>query len=1127
MPIDIATGTVYLECEDVFIPGKVELAWDRQYNTALLERPGNPLGRGWTSRYFATLIQRSGEYEFFTPKGAAETFSDPDGTVEHGGIVRNFGAFLEIFKSCNRYIVQSWDVESDEIWRYCFAPGDFGQPWQLSSIEDVSGQALDLDYDVSGQLVAVHQRLEKRALILSYNPSGQIDNIKLQSPNGDRHSIVRYEYDSGGSLCAVFDALGNADRYEYDRHGRLSREIAKHGGVFSYRYDDKDRCILRTGLDRYDEKRMRFLDAARFTEVTDSYGTVFRYRWLPDGQIESEWNPLGAESKTDYDDDGRIISKTTPTGATTHYEYDEQGNRSKIVDPLGNTYELAFNLNHQPTILTDPNGNLWRRHYDERNRLSTTIDPLEARWTLQYDENGNLIVLINPKGHSRTFRYVRGVLMEDTDWNGNPTHVEFDAFGRLSVETDPLGNTTRYNYDAVGNLVSVLLPDKAQIQAAYDSGGDLVRLVDPVGRVTMRRFGPCRRLLERIDPNGNKISYTWGTEPDRLEQVINERGEIYRLFYNDAGFCTREVSFDGREYQFAYDPLGWCVKTTNGAGEIINIGRDPLGRIISQTLPDENVAKYAYDKLGNLIEAVNSQCNVRLERNIVGRLVREMQGEHWVNYSHDKLGEVTRMETDLGLQVDYELDPNGFWKGLRTSDGHTMQFRRDAAGREVERRLPGGLSLDQRYDPFGCLIEQRLARRGVGGYDSSGWGRPNANALVQRGYSCDASGLVRAIDDQNSGRTSYTYDPGERLLQVMRERGPGEKFEYNATGNITRTVTEEQNCVEDEVFTYAPGNRLLSKGATQYEYDSQGRLIRKVEDAGTAHPKFWQYTWDALDQLCSVTRPDGEEWRYGYDALGRRIRKAGPDDEVCFVWKGNVPVHEFSGDGESCRSWLFEQYSFIPLAQVKEGNIYSVIMDHLGTPQEMVDSFGRIVWRLRSKVYGEKIFEGTENISCPFRFQGQYFDIESKLHYNMFRYYDPEMGRFISQDPIGLGGGENLYQYVINPIKWIDPWGLAGCSDVQMSRRAAFRQAKRIAGIPTSSQYKTHKKVFDNTSENRKVYEFEVNGRNKYVIEHLDDKMGRGPHFHGADDIKGSPFDKGRYNQYPGHSPEDKVGYKK
>lgn len=99
-------------------------------------------------------------------------------------------------------------------------------------------------------------------------------------------------------------------------------------------------------------------------------------------------------------------------------------------------------------------------------------------------------------------------------------------------------------------------------------------------------------------------------------------------------------------------------------------------------------------------------------------------------------------------------------------------------------------------------------------------------------------------------------------------------------------------------------------------------------------------------------------------------------------------------------------------------------------------------------------------------------------------------------------------------------------NDKVLTKNGAFRDAKRRAGIPNSSQHKKPVDVFDGTSENRRVYEFEVDGKKKYIIEHREDKLGRGPHFHGADDLKGNPLEKGRYNQYPGHSPEDFEGYK-
>ena len=160
-----------------------------------------------------------------------------------------------------------------------------------------------------------------------------------------------------------------------------------------------------------------------------------------------------------------------------------------------------------------------------------------------------------------------------------------------------------------------------------------------------------------------------------------------------------------------------------------------------------------------------------------------------------------------------------------------------------------------------------------------------------------------------------------------------------------------------------------------------------------------------------------------------------------------------------------------------------------------------------------------------FRFAGQYFDSETGLHYNRFRYYCSKSGTYISQDPIRLHSGEpNFYAYVKDSNSWIDPLGLD-----QVSRRAAFRSAKQQAGIPKSAQFTTHKFVYDGKFENRTVYEFDVDGKKKYVILHEEDKFGRGKHFHGAEpNVKNphNPMNPGKYNQLPGHHPEDMRGFK-
>jgi RHS repeat-associated protein len=327
---------------------------------------------------------------------------------------------------------------------------------------------------------------------------------------------------------------------------------------------------------------------------------------------------------------------------------------------------------------------------------------------------------------------------------------------------------------------------------------------------------------------------------------------------------------------------------------------------------------------------------------------------------------------------------------------------------------------------MGRVIEQRLPVRGAKTAVTATTTRPPPfQTLVRRAYSWDLSGQVVGIDDQLSGGIRYRFDPGERLVDVLRERGPSEAFEYDAAGNLTRLARHAPDGGDDEGLTYGPGNRLLSRGETRYEYDAQGRLARKIDHADSPAARTWTYEWDSLDQLRSVTRPDGITWKYLYDPFGRRIRKTSAHQRVDFVYSGPVPVHERRTHDEGWTGWVFAPGEHVPLAKVKGGFVYPVITDHLGTPHEMVDSDGRLNWVHRGAAFGASALPGTgDAASCPFRFQGQYEDEESGLCYNRFRYYDPDCGRFISPDPLGAFGALNLYRYAPNPISWIDPLGL-------------------------------------------------------------------------------------------------------
>ena len=240
-----------------------------------------------------------------------------------------------------------------------------------------------------------------------------------------------------------------------------------------------------------------------------------------------------------------------------------------------------------------------------------------------------------------------------------------------------------------------------------------------------------------------------------------------------------------------------------------------------------------------------------------------------------------------------------------------------------------------------------------------------------------------------------------------------------------------------------------------YHYDVEGNLIFKehIKDVGYRpvfsggelrdlgiNPKSTGkgilYTWNANGSLRSVTNLEGTTYRFRYDAFGRRLEKRRMSSTFRFVWDGNVLLHETfkkdNSENTELTTWVFE--GFIPTAKLVNGKAYSIISDHLGTPILAVDSDGMEVWNRQLDIYG-RVRKEYKHSSLgddvfpfvPFLYQGQYYDFETGLCYNRFRYYSPETGSYISQDPIGLAGGNpTLYGYVFDPNSWIDPLGLSG-----------------------------------------------------------------------------------------------------
>ena len=1012
-PVDVASGVLYSTHEDISIPGKVALTWERRYSTSLLNSPSTPLGPGWTTRYFATLTQNETGFIFVSPEGDTQAFADPEHTIDQGGIIRNLGTFQELSKRGSQYIITQWDVDTGEIERFVFNQGQKGAVWPLAGIEDVTGQGLDLFWDERGRLSRIKQRLEQRALVVDYTPENQISAVSFLSPDHQRQVLIRYEYDEKGRLTTAADALNHTDQYEYDKDTRMTREFLKSGGIFEFKFDEQGRCIRSSGIDGYDEKNFRYLDHIGWTEVTDSLTEIRRYQWNPNGQIITEIDPLGGTTQTAYDEFDRIIEKTDTNGNVTRYEYDEQGNYAGITDALGQTTLFTCNQSHQSVTYTNSAGHTWHRFYDFKNYLTGTKNPEGGSYRLAYDANGNLTQITDPLGNHLGLTYSEfGVLESASDWEGHITRYRTDALGRVTETNDALGHPTRFQYDVLDNLVRIEFSDNTHEAYGYDPAKRLTHILDRNGHATRFTFGSCGRLVERTDPQGLTIRFGWSNEPGQLETVTNAKGEIYHFEYNATGLVTREIGFDGRELTFEYDPAGNRIASVNGMGERVVYQRDALGRLVGQKLPDGGEVEFKYDLAGFLVQARNTDSEITFKRDRIGRIVHEIQNGHVIERSFDAVGDLLQLRSASGLQIDYRFDANSRLSQFTVNGHEKTVLERDALGSEIQRTLPGRITLNQDFDGMGRLIEQAL-------FSPSSFDTPKA--LIKRNYTYDKAQLV-GINDQHWGKTKYVYDPSERLIQALRENGASETFQYDDNDNIT--VIEQGD--KRANLSYGAGDRLVSKDNIFFDYDDQGRLIKKKETLENGEIREWQYKWDALDQLSSVTNPDGETWQYTYDPFGRRIEKKSPDGQrVGFIWDEDVVLHELR-DHVVVANWVFDPHSFSPLCKLENNQLYSVITDHLGTPKEMVDRYGHIAWRADYYAWGETKEKNLGEADCPVRFQGQWFDEESGMHYNRLRYYEPMIGRFINQDLIRLTGGiRNLYAFLPNTITWIDPYGLS------------------------------------------------------------------------------------------------------
>jgi RHS repeat-associated protein len=295
----------------------------------------------------------------------------------------------------------------------------------------------------------------------------------------------------------------------------------------------------------------------------------------------------------------------------------------------------------------------------------------------------------------------------------------------------------------------------------------------------------------------------------------------------------------------------------------------------------------------------------------------------------------------------------------------------------------------------------------------------------------------------------------DRLTQAspdnaLQSKGlPSESYGYDPVGNRTSSAHQAGAWLynQDNQLTQYPKTTPFSTAAaldTQVSYTPQGHTQEETNSLGTK-----RYGYNAAERLIQVEQSDtGLKASYRYDPFGRRIAKTVTEGAstatTYFIYNGLGFMAEANESGQ-----LIKAYGFNPVAglrglwgtdpiwraKVQGGNLtdastqnHFLHTDHLGTPMLSTDRDGKSSWKAVSEAFGASGTLPESTIAMNLRFPGQYWDEESKTHYNFKRDYRPNTGRYIENDPIGIFGGVNLYIYPDNPTAYIDPLGLLKCS---------------------------------------------------------------------------------------------------
>ncbi|WP_322784311.1 RHS repeat-associated core domain-containing protein [Verminephrobacter aporrectodeae] len=890
---------------------------------------------------------------------------------------------------------------------------------------DELGVKTKYEYDAKGNLLKTVQAAgtaEERTTEYQVNAQGQTTRITYKGRTESNGSVTpdaiwQVAYDAQGQTSQIIDPEGNTRNYVFNRMGALVKSTDPLGNATTYETDA-------TG---------------NLTKITNPLGHVRTFRYDKNGNQTSSIDAKGKATLMAYDRVNRRVQTTNAVGGEYKWRYDAQGLVIGETDEDGRATSAEYDLFQRLIRTSDALGNV--TNYSDQiadgsatGQLGSLLDPTEVRYPsftqqMRYDAGerptSETLVYTDSSGtqtvtRSRKTYDARGQLKSETDANGKVRSYTYDAFGQMVESVDALGGKTQVRYDARGNLIEVKDAKGNTTGFTYDRNDRLTSETLAEGQVTHYSYDGAGRLTERIDPAGTKKRYSYDTA-NRVTQIQQIRDTTV--------VRTVALTWDAENNLTAWsdtDPTRPTGQQTTSAV----LTYDGVGRKTGETISYPNPVGGNYN-LG-------------------------------YRYQYSLAGKKTRMTWPDDTALDYNYSAHGQLESINIPGEGSISVNQYKWIAPARLTLPGGGTQEKNWD--GLLSLQGLKSKTPGQQITldlvSNYGKQQEMKTAKRTDTVNGT--------SNTRDSNYNYDDELRLTRVVTDTGGlfGRDTEIFSLDGLANRITHSRT--GSGAWQYDRNHRLLQRpspggsGTVSYIYDANGNQTQKSEGSSTT-----RYHYDSDNRLIEVQNGIGNSIaRYGYDPMNRRIwkeqylNKVGvplisairtyflyADEGIIAEATQEITINANREISASRAPEIITQYgpeqdsAFITgvlFLKTRDGNGVDVFAyyhgDHLGVPLQATDKAGTVLWAANYNAFGKaetvtpKAAAGNSWINSQIRLPGQYEDVETGLHYNFHRYYDPDTGRYIQSDPIGLFGGWNRFAYAGgDPLNFIDPLGLDAC----------------------------------------------------------------------------------------------------